>query len=1338
MSGNAAVDAEAEQHAAATVRVPLRRMWDASLTFDLIDDPLDNANNDQGPIFVGREELLGALVNAIGQPDRRGTYLVSGYRGVGKTSLIIQAIRLARSRLQGNGWQLLPVVLNVSEISASLEPPSTAESNPLQIDARRLLTALLRALRNRVPLRTTRKSDDSNALAEKILWAYQKAEATRYTETQQQRAESMDTTVRESRRAFHIPDIFKLVAAVALLSAVIVEGAALLGSVIDQLHVIAIGLVGLAVFSFQRSVVLTKNSTLAASASSELVRDNSVHQLESELKDILEGLYKEKQRRTIIILEELDKIDDQEGQQLDSVIRYFKNLFTQAPALFFFITDKTYYDLISKRIELARRQRSYAIEHTFFTHRLFISRPGIEECLQYLMAAFSQHEDSSRVEVIVKSQGNRVRRFEDMSPLEQVIRVLLFRSQDHFFDLKRQMRQFVRVGPAESWLESSEDMMPKSERALAAFQFLVEQKMLSYRFGGGNDYANEELRNCLFAVFEALGSSEPQQIMWFYPSLNSEGDPLPLSERRRIIEAVNSLIEELERGGAINRLSPEPGTVANGKLEERFLWRDQAAVSFAPVARLEPHEQALFDDLSRLAILAESLSQGRLQRRFGDIAAGAKALAEQISHRVQMMTRSPVAIPIEDALSRRREAEKEITPLLEPAFRAHQQRLTETYGLKLVPISKTTPPKVFASVLPASDSLPRQRVLLVYELFSQADREEFPLPQRPEELERLAVVNVVLDNRSEQAGGLPVEGWMASLFSEESNRRYLVRVPLHEDLEYDRLDDRWGERTADELRLAQVWCERETLPRVSSLSPGEAAGPYALHTSDQPPREMLSLNDLFFTWLRTNDDVLVWTSEVGPSSDAIEAFFAINRVDPIVLVPYGRPLLGSPERAMNDQVITSLTRLIAAGRIVFRIYDIGEFWYDLREHRFDGKVLVETVDTDWASPRLSLGREMGVSVMHLQSDEDHLMTVVRLVQGRYPDYAVSILRAPADAGNIDAVASLTVLLADPNPDEARKWRTRLAESENASAIFETARRLENGHPDDAIELYRPLAETGNRDAVASLTVLLADPNPDEARKWRTRLAESENASAIFETARRLENGHPDDAIELYRPLAETGNRDAVASLTVLLADPNPDEARKWRTRLAESENASAIFETARRLENGHPDDAIELYRPLAETGNRDAVASLTVLLADPNPDEARKWRTRLAESENASAIFETARRLENGHPDDAIELYRPLAETGNRDAVASLTVLLADPNPDEARKWRTRLAESENASAIFETARRLEDGHPDDAIELYRPLAETGNRDALGRLTVLLADRNPDEARKWRTRLDKA
>jgi len=100
------------------------------------------------PIFVGREALVGPIFNAIGLPDRRGTFLVSGYRGAGKTSLVPEAALRARERLESDDRKLLPLILNVSEVSASLDTPKEVQKQPLRIDACRLLTALLRPLSN--------------------------------------------------------------------------------------------------------------------------------------------------------------------------------------------------------------------------------------------------------------------------------------------------------------------------------------------------------------------------------------------------------------------------------------------------------------------------------------------------------------------------------------------------------------------------------------------------------------------------------------------------------------------------------------------------------------------------------------------------------------------------------------------------------------------------------------------------------------------------------------------------------------------------------------------------------------------------------------------------------------------------------------------------------------------------------------------------------------------------------------------------------------------------------------------------------------------------------------
>src|SRR4029077_13410991 len=78
------------------------------------------------------------------------------------------AARRAHATLEKQGLALLPVVLNVSEVSASLSDASETVAPQLQIDARRLLTALLRALRNNLrELPDSNRDDDAEKRVEK-------------------------------------------------------------------------------------------------------------------------------------------------------------------------------------------------------------------------------------------------------------------------------------------------------------------------------------------------------------------------------------------------------------------------------------------------------------------------------------------------------------------------------------------------------------------------------------------------------------------------------------------------------------------------------------------------------------------------------------------------------------------------------------------------------------------------------------------------------------------------------------------------------------------------------------------------------------------------------------------------------------------------------------------------------------------------------------------------------------------------------------------------------------------------------------------------------------------
>jgi hypothetical protein len=126
---------------ASPLRIRIRSDWDAALTYDSLDEKSENR-----AVFVGRDTLIAPLIAEIGEPNKRGTYLISGYRGTGKTTLLIEALSRAQVPLNTRGHKLFPLVLNVSEVSASIGDTSSATSTQLNIDPRRLLIALLRTI----------------------------------------------------------------------------------------------------------------------------------------------------------------------------------------------------------------------------------------------------------------------------------------------------------------------------------------------------------------------------------------------------------------------------------------------------------------------------------------------------------------------------------------------------------------------------------------------------------------------------------------------------------------------------------------------------------------------------------------------------------------------------------------------------------------------------------------------------------------------------------------------------------------------------------------------------------------------------------------------------------------------------------------------------------------------------------------------------------------------------------------------------------------------------------------------------------------------------------------
>lgn len=646
------------------VVIPLKPGWDAVATYDSLGEAPE-------AIFVGRDTLLAPLVTEISDPDKRGTYLISGYRGTGKTTLLIEALRRGREHLERRGQRLFPLILNVSEVAASLT--DKPEDDHLKIDPNRLLVALLRAIDQRLgPL--VREDDSLSELAGTAHAAYRKATAAKFVQSASEAVSRERLRIREVALSPPGRDLLKTGAIMAGAGAAALEIIAVTGPALGWLHAAAAALAVLAgTFAFN----VKRTTTESAKTSSEISfeHDNSLQQLETDLKDLLQEL-KDKGLRTVVVLEELDKIVDPNGHQLDKVIRYFKNLFTQAPALFFFVTDKQYFDIIASAIKHARRKGTYAVEHTFFTHRIFVGRPTTEECLSYIseIALLPQHREA--IGSVAETLG-KPGRIAEADELGRFIRVVMYNAANHMFDLKNQIRRFARHvespdhGTGASLVIDSQTLT-EEEASMAVFQDLILEKCRSFEIKGGRTYANEVLISSLFTVFNQFGSSAEQQIPHFGQSDTDEDgllldEQLDSAEVKRVLRAVHSLLDDLERGRALNK---EP-------LSPTYTWRPDAARAFRYVRQPQKHEEELIAQLNRFSALVAALypSEDPVTVDLPDFAGRIKQLSE-----------APEPLPADAASGELYDALDMYVRAVEPVFH-HLLEQLRTYGFNFMQVA---------------------------------------------------------------------------------------------------------------------------------------------------------------------------------------------------------------------------------------------------------------------------------------------------------------------------------------------------------------------------------------------------------------------------------------------------------------------------------------------------------------------------------------------------------------------------------------------------------------------------------------------------------------------------
>jgi len=615
--------------------------------------------------------------------------------------------------------------------------------------------------------------------------------------------------------------------------------------------------------------------------------DNSLQQLEGDLKDLLSKLYASKMR-VVVVLEELDKLRDEDGQQLDSVIRYFKNLFTQAPALFFFVTDKAYYDFIASEIRKARRERSYAIQHTFFTHRLFVGRPTTRDSLKFLKSVLIEKQDGEKLDQLYDPNG--IVPFSAAiakDPLLRLVRSLLFKSANHLFDLKNELRRFVRTEDGALVINSRK--LSDDDVAAGIFQDLIVQKYDTFAFGDSRPYVNEILSDCLYAVFSDLGSDVAQEVKGYYPRERAAAsasapaasvttttatpsipatappaaapaapariteDQLELSEQVRIRQAVDSLIEDLHRGGAFEA---EKTNITEG----RFIWKRTAVLAFKFERRLERHETGLVEKFAKLHSAVEVFATGGLLASV----VGAVSDADQFLKAVET-TKKEVENPerkltVDETDKLNLEWQGRATDLIRKAYDRHAKRVEERYDLHFDALGGSVEgANLFLVRTKVADprtqgGRPSGAVLVAQGEGGRLDDDVREFVARSPGLRRLAIVHIlhapddptVLSNRQNQ--------WRQQLTDAMQKPRVLVveALPLDEGWSKEELDDSWGDKLAERVLFHARWTEMTpqfpSIALESRVNAQKEVRPFERSVSDWLGAPVITERILFVFW----------------------------------------------------------------------------------------------------------------------------------------------------------------------------------------------------------------------------------------------------------------------------------------------------------------------------------------------------------------------------------------------------------------------------------------------------------------------------------------------------------
>jgi len=387
------------------VKIIFKKDWDLS-----INAPIDKKERGH---FVGRKIELHLLVNEILRRNS-GAILVSGYRGVGKTSLVYKALWKVKSYSSNN----VIVLLNASQLEAELEKTDR------KIRPRTIIENLVR----RLYATTEERSDFDDDTKTKIEKLYRKTVATEFKLRENYRQKLRDSLSIEEENIKEIWFSEKNMRNVIFVICWTIACFFLFGNIISSelINKLFALLLAFPIPFFVNISIKHKRVKKSSQDVSKFVEelyefDDTIGNLEFDLEEIHRDIENQK-KKLIYIIDELDKL---ETVQVLEVLKFFKNLFTISNAIFIFIGGEDIFKIGSSLTETEEKNGIYRSKaYTYFTSRYFLSRPLWNDLKEFFAEIFVQ-EDM------------------DAGDLETLERSIAFDAKNDFFDLRKFLKDKI-------------------------------------------------------------------------------------------------------------------------------------------------------------------------------------------------------------------------------------------------------------------------------------------------------------------------------------------------------------------------------------------------------------------------------------------------------------------------------------------------------------------------------------------------------------------------------------------------------------------------------------------------------------------------------------------------------------------------------------------------------------------------------------------------------------------------------------------------------------------------------------------------------------------------------